>query len=179
MMVDPVNDSGVDGIDGTCDTVLTPGMSRDLFRANNATVNVTVGLNPPKTANTRFGNNIFGGIIRWLCENIAEPIGTWTGWYQVNCDNRPPDVKFKVDAIAVRLGWTPTFDTPISAAGDMLAATACRSSTRRRASRETGAAQYATMSPFGAPRRPAPASGDSGTRCGTRTWWTGSSRADR
>ena len=28
------------------------------------------------------------------------------------CDNRPVGVSYSVDAVAVRLGWTPSFDTP-------------------------------------------------------------------
>jgi hypothetical protein len=116
LLDDPLNDNLTDGIDSTCDTVLTgAGVGREDFR--NATINVEVGLNPPKQANTRFGSGVFGGIIRWLCKNIAEPIGDFTGWYRVNCDNRPTSVTYAIDALAVRLGWTPSFDTPVSAAG--------------------------------------------------------------
>ncbi len=131
LLDDPVADTS-DGIDGDCDTVMTAanGVGREDLR--NASIDVTVGLNPPKLENTvadrflrgvievlLFFRNLFvnpdissSAFFAQICPTTATVFRFFGR--AVSCDTRPPAgvVSYSVDAVAVRLGWTPTFDTP-------------------------------------------------------------------
>ncbi|MEI7887897.1 MAG: hypothetical protein WCJ04_10935 [Actinomycetes bacterium] len=129
LLYDPVAGTS-DGIDGDCDTVMTTanGVGREDLR--NATIDVTVGLNPPKLSNT-IASNFVRGIVNFalfwrnlftnpditfdqffaqLCPPAVSFFRLFGRTYA--CDNRPAGVSYSVDAVAVRLGWTPSFDTP-------------------------------------------------------------------
>lgn len=109
---------------GNCDTVLA-GATRNLFYG--ADIRSTFTLNPPTMENTQFDwwdwwpwmqNVIYQacqawngwGIADWLNDNIG-----LINWYW-QCDDRPMQVSYSVDSIALRLGWTPQMDTPVNAA---------------------------------------------------------------
>ncbi|KLR61437.1 hypothetical protein IMCC26207_108278 [Actinobacteria bacterium IMCC26207] len=129
LLDDPVAGTS-DGIDGDCDTVMTAanGVGREDLR--NATIDVTVGLNPPKLTNTiastfvrgvvnfaLFWRNLFTNpdisfdqFFAQLCPPAVSFFRLFGRSYA--CDDRPVGVSYSVDAVAVRLGWTPSFDTP-------------------------------------------------------------------
>ena len=133
LLYDPIAGTS-DGIVGDCDTELTAakGVGREDLR--NATIDVTVGLNPPKLANTiaqgfvrdaveslRRGLNVFcpglyscisfDDLFAVLCPPAVGVVFVVSG-KAYKCDNRPVGVSYSVDAVALRLGWTPSFDTP-------------------------------------------------------------------
>jgi hypothetical protein len=129
LLDDPIAGTS-DGIDGDCDTVMTTanGVGREDLR--NATIDVTVGLNPPKLTNTiassfvrgvvnfaLFWRNLFTNPDITFDQFFAQLCPPAVSFFRIfgrtyACDDRPAGVSYSVDAVAVRLGWTPSFDTP-------------------------------------------------------------------
>ena len=63
-------------------------------------VNITVTLAPPQERNTAWG------WFNWLCQGLSA-VGNWTGWWNLGCDNRPTSITYKLDSVAMRIGWSP------------------------------------------------------------------------
>ena len=134
---DPIADTS-DGIDGTCDNVLTDSMSQQLLK--DAKVAVTVTLNPPQQSLNTFGlgpigdyftnlgwgaarafynlGQLFGG--RRLTDSEFKlrncPAGRDT-WVILRCPRFPATgPSYTVDTIDLRLNWMPKIDIPAAAA---------------------------------------------------------------
>lgn len=120
---------------GNCNSVLSGTTTRDQFYG--AKVKATFTLNPPKKANTKWSAiDPWTSWWPWLNDAIKDMLNTicpaWNGWsvwdwlnntfgtrqdWYWQCDDRPPEVSYSVNSMALRLGWTPEVSVPVDALG--------------------------------------------------------------